>query len=76
MKILSINNIIKVIIFSINFLYNNIVLFSKFSKFISFLSFSNEFKEIENYLKICENQKIIKNFGESDDKKFLLSQQF
>ena len=62
-----INNIIKVIIFSINFLYNDITLFSKFSNFISYLTFSKEIKEIENYLKICEKQKNIKNFEESDD---------
>ena len=54
--------IIKIIVFIIIGLYYNINIISKFHNFISYISFKKEIKEMENYLNICKNLKIIKTF--------------
>ena len=54
--------IIKIIVFIIIGLYYNSNIISKFNNFISYISFKNEIKEIDNYLNICKNFKIIKKF--------------
>jgi glycosyltransferase involved in cell wall biosynthesis len=54
--------IIKIIVFIIISLYYNINLISKFNNFISYISFKKEVKEMDNYLNICKNFKIIKKF--------------
>lgn len=54
--------IIKIIVFIIIGLYYNINIISKFNNFISYISFKNEIKEMDNYLNICKNFKIIKKF--------------
>ena len=57
-------NIIKIKSFLIvlNFLSYNLNIFSYFKNLISYLSLQNEIKEIEQYLLVCENLKIIKRF--------------
>ena len=50
------------ILFIINSLYHNINLILQFKNYIYYLSLQNEIKEIEHYLRICENQKIIRKF--------------
>lgn len=52
----------KIILFMIYFLFININIISKFNNFISYLSYQKDIKEIENYLKRCENSKKIKKF--------------
>ena len=54
--------IIKIIVFIIIGLYYNINIISKFHNFISYISFKKEIKEMDNYLNICKNFKIIKKF--------------
>ena len=54
--------IIKIIAFIIIGLYYNINIISKFHNFISYISFKIETQEIENYLNICKNFKIIKKY--------------
>ena len=64
--------LIKSFLFIINCLIYNINITSYFSNFISNLSLQNEIKEIEQYLKFCEDLKIIKKFKKKKNIKISL----
>ena len=64
--------LIKSFLFIINCLIYNLNITSYFSNFISNLSLQNEIKEIEQYLKFCEDLKIIKKFKKKKNIKISL----
>ena len=64
--------LIKSFLFIINCLIYNLNITSYFSNFISNLSLQNEIKEIEQYLKLCEDLKIIKKFKKKKNIKISL----